>query len=187
MPKKHFSCFGIPCILTTDPGPQFTAGEFETFTKKWGIIHTQSSPGHLRANGKAEAAVRIAKYLLKKAARDGTDQNIALLELRNTPREDTGLSPAQMLFGCETRSVLPCFKCQHKSVVSEKRQKHKEKVKKYHHKGAKDLPNLSEGRTVYSEHKQKAQWILGKVRKVLSERTYQMGKMAVSTAETVFK
>ena len=56
-------------------------------------------------------------------------------------------------------------------MVSEKRQKHKEKVKKYHDKGAKDLPELGEGQTVYFEHREKAQWILGKVRKVLSERT----------------
>ena len=88
------------------------------------------------------------------------------MELRNTSREDTGLSP-----GCETRSVLPCFKRQHKSVVSEETKAQRE-GKKYHDKGAKDLPELGEGQTVYFEHREKAQWILGKVRKVLSERTY---------------
>ena len=118
---------------------QNSQGQIIYFSNKWGKIHIQSSPGHHNANGKAEAAVEIAKYLLKNATRDGTDQNIALLELRNTPREDIGLSPAQMLFGCETRSVLPCFKRQHKSVVLEKRQNHKE-VTKCHDKGAKDLP-----------------------------------------------
>ena len=103
----------IPCTLTTDPGPQFTDRDFETFAKSWAVIQSyiQSSPGHHSANDKAEAAVKIAKYLLQKADRDGTDHNIALLELRNTPRKDNGLSPAQMLFGCETHSVLPCFKC----------------------------------------------------------------------------
>ena len=60
-------------------------GQIIYFSNKWGIIHIQSSPGHHKANGKAEAAVEIAKYLLEKATRDGTDQNIALLELRNTP------------------------------------------------------------------------------------------------------
>ena len=110
-------------------------------------IHT--SPGHHSANDKTEAAVKFAKYLLKKAARDGTDHNIALPELRNNPRDDTGLSPAQILF----RSVLHCVKHKQKSVVSEKRQKHKEKVKKYHDKGAKNLPKLGEGQAVYFEHK----------------------------------
>ena len=44
--------------------------------------------------------------MMCKALRDGTDQYAALLELRNTPRQDTGISPAEMMFGRNTRSLL---------------------------------------------------------------------------------
>jgi transposase InsO family protein len=50
-----------------------------------------SSPGHQQSNGKAEAAVKIVKTLMKKTVKDGRDQFEALLEQRNTPRQDTGL------------------------------------------------------------------------------------------------
>ena len=52
-----------------------------------------------------EAAVKITKTMCK-ALRDGTDQNEALLELTNTPHQDTGVSPAEMMFGKNTRLLL---------------------------------------------------------------------------------
>ena len=39
-----------------------------------------------RANGQAEAAVKIAKQLMKKAQASGTDIYKMLLDYRNTPR-----------------------------------------------------------------------------------------------------
>ena len=54
-----------------------------------------------------EAAVKITKTMMCKALRDGTDQYEALLELRNTPSQDTGISPAEMMFGKNTRLLLP--------------------------------------------------------------------------------
>ena len=65
-----------------------------------------------------EAAVKITKTMMCKALRDGTDQYEALLELRNTPRQDTGISPAEMMFGKNTRSLLPSTGT--KSIPSEK-------------------------------------------------------------------
>ena len=53
-----------------------------------------------------EAAVKITKTMMCKALRDGTDQYEALLELRNTPSQDTGISPAEMMFGKNTRLLL---------------------------------------------------------------------------------
>ena len=48
----------------------------------------------------------ITKTMMCKALRDGTGQYEALLELRNTPRQDTGISPAEMMFGRNTLSLL---------------------------------------------------------------------------------
>jgi hypothetical protein len=55
------------------------------------VNHARSSPGHQQSNGKAEAAVKIVKILMKKTVKDGRDQFEALLEQRNTPRQDTDL------------------------------------------------------------------------------------------------
>ena len=66
---------------------------------KWGIVYTMSSLGHHQSNGKAEAAVETVKRMMSKCLQDGTDVYEALLELRNTPQQDTGLSPAQLMFG----------------------------------------------------------------------------------------
>ena len=51
--------------------------------------------------------MKIIKTMMCKALRDGTDQYEALRELRNTPRQDIGISPAEMMFGKNTRSLLP--------------------------------------------------------------------------------
>ena len=51
--------------------------------------------------------MKITNTMMCKALRDGTDQYAALLELRNKSRQDTGISPAEMMFGENTRSLLP--------------------------------------------------------------------------------
>ena len=75
---------------------------------EWVVQHAKtSSPEHHQSNGKMEAAVKITKTMMCKALRDGTDQYEALLELRNTPLQGTGISTAEMMFGKNTRSLLP--------------------------------------------------------------------------------
>ena len=37
--KAHFARFGVPKVLVSDCGPQFTSREFTTFTERWGITH----------------------------------------------------------------------------------------------------------------------------------------------------
>ena len=62
-----------------------------------------SAPYHSRSNGKAEAAVKIAKRLLKRSR----DPYLALLEWRNTPNIGLDTSPCQRLLRRRTRSVVP--------------------------------------------------------------------------------
>ena len=52
----------------------------------------------------------IYKMVMLKALMDGTDQYEALLELRNTPRQDTDISPAEVTFGRNARAMLPSAK-----------------------------------------------------------------------------
>ena len=56
--KAHFARQGIPDVLVTDNGPQFTSTDFKQFVKSWGFEHRTSSPGYPQANGSAEAAVK---------------------------------------------------------------------------------------------------------------------------------
>ena len=82
----------------SDGGSQFTSQEFNSFMTYWVISHHTSSPMHQRANGKAESAVKIMKSLLIKTYKDVDDPYEAILEQRNTPRQDTAMSPTQMMF-----------------------------------------------------------------------------------------
>ena len=71
--KVHFSRFGRPDIIVSDNGPQLVSDEFQKFASEWEFDHVTSSPFHSASNGKAESAVKIAKKLIKKTERDGTD------------------------------------------------------------------------------------------------------------------
>ena len=115
--KKHFARYGIPRVIVSDGGPQFTCQQFNSFMTSWSISHHTSSPMHQRANGKAESAVKIMKSLLIKTYKDGGDPYEAILKQRNTPRQDTALSPAQMMFNGKTRSFLPSLSSNPKNTL----------------------------------------------------------------------
>lgn len=96
-----------------------------------------------------------------KCAESGTDQYEALLEQRNTPRQDTNLSPSQMLFGRKTRTKIPSY---HPEIpVSAQRNNRKNAVKRYYNKSSKQLPVLRNDQPVYFQHRQNQQWQKGKV------------------------
>ena len=138
--KGHFAIYRIPRKRVFDNGPQLSSDKFKSFIKRWGIEHITSSPGHPQENGKAEAAVKIIKGMLRKALSDGTDQYQAVLELCNTPRQDFDLSPAQMMLGRRTRSLIPSLKVlgpEDMKVLgdSQKRAKRCVAVKQHHDHG----------------------------------------------------
>ncbi|KAK3092083.1 hypothetical protein FSP39_025049 [Pinctada imbricata] len=169
--KKQFAHFGIPSIIKSDNGTQFTSSEFRKFTESWGIKHKTSSPNHQRANGKAESAVKIAKHLMIKCNREGSDPYLALMEQRNTPRQDTNLSPNEILLGRQTRTLLPSVpKDQHRKI--HKRERRKRSIKKHYDKSAKHQPNLDINQNVYFELRENAKWVLGKIVKQIDKYTY---------------
>ena len=104
--KEHFARYGIPSILISDNGPQFSSQEFKTFVSLWDVEHRTSSPGHQQANGKAEAAVKMAKRIIDRALKNNQDPCLAILEYRNIPSQDS-LSPAQRMFGRMTHTMIP--------------------------------------------------------------------------------
>uniref|UniRef100_A0A1A8CXN4 Gypsy retrotransposon integrase-like protein 1 n=1 Tax=Nothobranchius kadleci TaxID=1051664 RepID=A0A1A8CXN4_NOTKA len=100
--KSIFSRHGIPELLYSDNGPQFSSQQFKDFAAAYGFMHVTSSPGFAQSNGEAERHVQTVKSLLKKAK----DPYLALLAYRATPLAN-GYSPAQLLMGRRLRTPVP--------------------------------------------------------------------------------
>ena len=71
-----------------------------------------SSAYHAQSNGRAEVAVKTVKRALRDNVGDDgkLDRDTfarALLLLRNTPDRDTGVSPAELLFGRRLQKQAP--------------------------------------------------------------------------------
>ena len=97
----------------------------------------------------AESAVKAAKRLLTKTKRDGSDVSGALLELRNTPRQGSGMSPAQAMFGRRTRSHVPCTNLCMPPVSTQSRADRRARhVIGHHDRRARELPVLHQGQLV---------------------------------------
>lgn len=100
--KSCFARHGIPDVVRTDNGPQFSSNEFATFAQTYGFRHETSSPRYPQSNGEAERMVRTVKNLLEKS----DDPYLALLSYRDTPGP-SGFSPAQLLMGRRLQTRLP--------------------------------------------------------------------------------
>nr|XP_037270721.1 uncharacterized protein K02A2.6-like [Rhipicephalus microplus] len=100
--KSCFARFGIPDVVRTDNGPQFSSKEFADFATAYRFCHETSSPRYPQSNGEVERMVRTVKDLLKKSP----DPYLALLAYRDTPGV-SGVSPAQLLMGRRLQTRLP--------------------------------------------------------------------------------
>ena len=152
--KANISRYGIMETLVSDNGPQYSCREFKEFMKEYNIRHVTSSPGHQQANGLAESAVKSVKSLIKKCKETGDDVYLALLDLRNVPRDDTLGSPAQRLMGRRTRTRLPTSEAllrpasKDTCTVHDRLGKYREKQKEYYDRGSKMLPSIREDNAV---------------------------------------
>ena len=104
--KSIFGRHGIPQIVQSDNGPQYSSQEFHMFAEEYGFQHTTSSPLYPKAIGKAEKGVEIVKRLLKKAAETKSDPYLALLTYRSSPL-GCGASPSELLMNRKLRHTLP--------------------------------------------------------------------------------
>ena len=147
-----FARHGIPEIVVSDNGPQFSAELYATFAKDYGFEHVTSSPYYPQGNGEAERAVKTIKGLLRKSG----DPYLSLLAYRSTPLEN-GYSPAQLLMSRNLRTTLPttreqrCPKVVNPLDLEERDDRLKDRQKRnfdQRHR-AKDLPELQPGDTVW--------------------------------------
>ena len=64
--KAVFAELGVPNVIVSDDGPQYTSAKFKDFTKQWKIEHRVSSPRNPLSNGLAEHCVQTMKASLIK-------------------------------------------------------------------------------------------------------------------------
>ena len=138
--KKIFSRYGIPQLLFTDNGPQFTAEEFRSFIKEWDFDHDTSSPHYPQSNGLVERKIQTVKKTLKKAFKSDEDLYLALLALNSTVSSD-GTSPAFKMFGRQIRTTLPSAREYVKKNLRGSETEHS------YNKHANDLPEIVPGTT----------------------------------------
>jgi transposase InsO family protein len=115
-PRRHaqklltftwISCFGVPETITSDRGPQFTSNLWFQLCEMLNISHKQTAY-HPELNGAVERLHHHLKDAVRACAAAVTwskELPFVLLGLRAQLREDTGLSPAEAVFGAQI--VLP--------------------------------------------------------------------------------
>nr|VZI45066.1 unnamed protein product [Spirometra erinaceieuropaei] len=107
--RRIFSQHGLPEVLVSDNGSQFTSSSFEDFCRQHNIQHLRSPPYHPQSNGQAERFVDTFKRALLKARGEGTTDEIVqafLFSYRTTPNPASpgGVSPAEALMGRKLRT-----------------------------------------------------------------------------------
>jgi Integrase core domain len=100
--------FGVPAVLTSDRGPHFTSSVWAVLCEKLQIKHMTTTAYHPQSNGVLERVHRSLKAAL--CARCGgtrwaEELPWVLLGLRAAPRDNTGVSPAELIYGKQL--VLP--------------------------------------------------------------------------------
>ena len=110
--RELFATFGVPEEVSSDGGPEYMSKAYQDFIKVWGVKHRLSAAYNSQSNGRAEVTVKTMKRLLCDNVGPNGSLNTdavtrAMLQLRNTPESDSGLSPAQILLGRTLRDTLP--------------------------------------------------------------------------------
>lgn len=109
-----FARLGIPKMIFSDNGTQFTSEEFKQFCKINGIMHRTSAPYHPATNGLAENAVASFKRNFSKELNDKKNSSISintilqryLFNVRRAPHCSTGVSPSSLMLRRELRTRL---------------------------------------------------------------------------------
>ena len=109
---RLFQDAGVPETLTTDGGTTYVSAKFQEFLATYKVHHRVSSVGFPHGNTRSEVAVKSAKRLLREnTSITGDLDNVAvtkaLLQHRNTPDRDIGMSPAELLYGRKLKDFLP--------------------------------------------------------------------------------
>lgn len=178
--EAHIARHGVPEVILTDNGPQFTASEYEGLCQRYRIHHITSSPYWPQGNGRAEAAVKVIKRILQKAGKANLQE--ALLNYRNTPQQGHTLSPSQRSMGRRTRTTLPAARTllmseQSAEVQSAINLKKAAAKHYYDRRTGPRLPQVATGDFVYLKpppHRKAGPWPYGVVTDIPTPHSYRV-------------
>lgn len=115
---------GIPKVIITDRGTQFTSEEWSKYIKKMNINHKLTTAYHPQTNGIDErlngTLIRILRAYVNYYQRDW-DQHLkwSLYVYNTTVHESTGYSPYQILHGLDPRSPLKPESYRENSILTD--------------------------------------------------------------------
>ncbi|XP_062713126.1 uncharacterized protein K02A2.6-like [Aedes albopictus] len=122
--RSLFANKGMPQVLVSDNGTQFTSAEFKQFCSENGVEHVTTAPFHPQSNGQAERFVDTFKRAVKKV-QDGegsikTALDTFLLAYRTTPNPNTpdGRSPAELMYNRRLRTSLELLRAPRNQATS---------------------------------------------------------------------
>ena len=152
-----------------DNSSPFRSEEFRHFSQSWWFEHVTLSPHYPHGNGQAEAAVKVAKEIMRKVQHEKGDVYKVLLGHRNTLWSTTGLSAVEILMQRKTRTAtLPQWitLTMNKCTAHHNRDRRQRQVKKDHNKAAVPLPPLAVATRVWFAkwHHNRESWARGQVR-----------------------
>lgn len=176
--KSIFAENGIPEVIVTDNGPQYSSQEFKKFCKEWGVDHKTSSPLYPQSNGFSERMVQTVKGLLKKSEAAGEDPYLALLSYRSTPVDSKLGSPGKLLNQRNYRTQLPTSGRLQRSMakdddVLQLHQRQQTQRQQHDNKFNRELKDLPSGQAVAVYQPQSKTWTSAEVKEKSSEpRSY---------------
>lgn len=177
--KQVFARFGLPEVIVSDAGTQFTSSFFQEFVKRNGIKSVITPPGHPATNGAAENAVKTFKKAFKAALLNAKQNRSSkncddivlryLIDYRSTAHCSTKRTPAKLLLGKEIRTRLHLLRpTPAAQEIDNSRRKQEENFR-----GRRQI-NFKNGESVmirdYSNPNQPG-WMRARVKEVLGSRT----------------
>lgn len=178
--RELFAKYGLPDVIVSDAGTQFTAEIFRLFLELNGIKQIMIAPGHPSSNGAAENAVKSFKKMLfaslAQAATNGSSKDVdsimqrILMDYRSSVHCSTGETPAKIMLGREIRTRLSILKppTMNESIESSQR---KQQSQFNGHRNVR----FEEGEEVmirdYSDVN-KPSWCRATIVKIMGERNY---------------
>ncbi len=112
---KYFTHYGLPTIIRSDCGTNFTSKVFAQVTKELNIEHRTSSPYHPETQGALERYHQTLKTMLRSFVLEhhkDWDQGIPFLlfATRDSVQESLGFTPFELVFGHRVRGPLQLIK-----------------------------------------------------------------------------
>uniref|UniRef100_A0A8C1S4H7 Integrase catalytic domain-containing protein n=1 Tax=Cyprinus carpio TaxID=7962 RepID=A0A8C1S4H7_CYPCA len=108
---KFCSTFGLPKIIQSDRGTNFTSHVFRQVLRELGVKHQLSSAYHPESQGALERFHQTLKSMLRAYCLDtgkdwGEGLPLLMFAIRETVQESLGFSPAELVFGHTVRGPL---------------------------------------------------------------------------------